>query len=115
MTKQEMAARYTNLARRRTELIMHGSVEPVPGQELEERAILQEMAALETALRLPLEEETKIPEMLTIKEAAGRTGLSYYFLRKLCLQGRIAFIRVGGKYLVNMEKLADFLNGGAAG
>ena len=110
MTKTEMANRYTGLARRRTEILLQSSSRPELEQE--ERIILQEMAALETAMRLPIEEK-QIPEMLTIKEAAGRTGLSYDFIRKLCLQGKIVFVRTGSKYLVNMGKLVDYLNNGA--
>lgn len=113
MTKAEMANRYAGLARRRTEILLQSSMGSSPEMEQEERIILQEMAALETAMRLPIEEEKKIPEMLTIKEAAGRTGLSYDFIRKLCLQGKIVFVRTGSKYLVNMGKLVDYLNNGA--
>ncbi|MCI9657196.1 MAG: excisionase family DNA-binding protein [Lachnospiraceae bacterium] len=109
MTKTEMANRYTGLARRRTEILLQSSSRPELEQE--ERIILQEMAALETAMRLPIEEK-QIPEMLTIKEAAGRTGLSYDFIRKLCLQGKIVFVRTGSNYLVNMGKLVDYLNNG---
>ena len=109
MTKKEMAKRKTGLARRRTEILLQSSSRPELEQE--ERIILQEMAALETAMRLPIEEK-QIPEMLTIKEAAGRTGLSYDFIRKLCLQGKIVFVRTGSKYLVNMGKLVDYLNNG---
>ncbi len=111
MTKVEIVNRYTALARRRTEVLLQSSTGSSPELDQEERIILQEMAALETAMRLPVEEEKKIPEMLTIREAAGRTGLSYDFIRKLCLQGKIVFVRVGSKYLVNMGKLVDFLNG----
>ena len=109
MTKTEMANRYAGLARRRTEILLQSGSRPELEQE--ERIILQEMAALETAMRLPIEEK-QIPEMLTIKEAAGRTGLSYDFIRKLCLQGKIVFVRTGSKYLVNMGKLVDYLNNG---
>lgn len=52
-----------------------------------------------------------IPIMLTINQAVEKTGLSYDYLRKLCLQGKIAFVKVGSKYLINQEKLALFLNG----
>lgn len=54
----------------------------------------------------------EIPEMVSLREASRRTGLSYDFLRALCLQGRIAFIRTGVKYLVNLGRLVDFLNNG---
>ena len=55
-----------------------------------------------------------IPTMVTIREAAAQTGLSYDYIRKLCLQRKIVFIRAGCKYLVNLEKLVDFLNAGEA-
>lgn len=53
----------------------------------------------------------KCPTMLTIKEAADRTGLTYSAVRRMCLQNRIVYIRVGVKYLVNYERLVDYLNG----
>ncbi len=53
-----------------------------------------------------------VPEMIPLREASSRTGLSYDFLRKLCLTGRIVFIRAGSKYLVNFGKLCEFLNEG---
>lgn len=52
------------------------------------------------------------PQMLTIKETAERTGLSYDFIRKLCLRRKIIFIRSGAKYLVNYDRFIDFLNAG---
>lgn len=53
-----------------------------------------------------------IPTMKTLKEAAQITGLSYDYLRKLCLQGKIVYVRAGNKFLLNMEKLVEFLNQG---
>ncbi len=53
----------------------------------------------------------EIPEMITIRQCSEKTGLSYDFIRKLCLQKKIVFIRVGSKYLVNFGKFIDFLNG----
>lgn len=55
--------------------------------------------------------ELKIPTMLTLAEASKQTGLSYDYLRKLCLSGQIIHIRAGSKYLINLEKLIQFLNG----
>ncbi len=52
-----------------------------------------------------------IPHMVTIKEASRRTGFSYDFLRKQCLQGKMAHIRVGnGKYLINFDLLIEQMN-----
>lgn len=53
-----------------------------------------------------------VPEMVTIKDAAARTGLSYYWLRNLCLQQKIVCIRAGSKYLINFGKLCEYLNKG---
>lgn len=52
-----------------------------------------------------------IPEMLSIRETSVRSGLSYDFIRKLCLQNRIVYIRNGRKFFVNWSKFCDFLNG----
>lgn len=53
-----------------------------------------------------------IPTMVTIKEAASRTGLSYDYIRKLCLQRKIVFVKAGCKFLINMERLIEYLNQG---
>lgn len=53
-----------------------------------------------------------IPTMVTIKEAAKQTGLSYDYIRKMCLQGKIVYIKAGAKFLVNFEKLVEYLNAG---
>lgn len=53
----------------------------------------------------------EIPIMKSLKEAEAETGICYSALRKLCLEGEIVHIRVGKKFLVNMNKLADYLNG----
>lgn len=57
-------------------------------------------------------EETKIPRMEPIKKAAAESGLSYDAIRKLCLQKKITFIRSGSKYLINMDRFAEYLNKG---
>ena len=51
-----------------------------------------------------------IPEMITIREAAKRTGLSYEFLRQCCLTGKIVHIRAGTKFLINYGRLVNWLN-----
>ena len=57
-----------------------------------------------------------VPEMVTIKEASNRTGLSYDYLRKMCLGGRIVHIRVGnGKFLINFGRLIEWLNTSCGG
>lgn len=52
-----------------------------------------------------------MPTMWTINQAKEATGLSYEHLRKLCLQKKIVCVKTGNKYLINAEKLRDYLNG----
>lgn len=51
-----------------------------------------------------------LPRMISLKEAASETGLSYYCLRNLCLANKIVHIISGNKFLVNADKLAAYLN-----
>ncbi len=52
-----------------------------------------------------------MPKMVTIRVAAEQTGLTYSCLRRWILEGKFPYyVRAGSKYLVNLEKLADFLN-----
>ena len=55
-------------------------------------------------------EEMKIPTMLSIPDTAKRTGLSKTYIRQLCWDRKISFVKSGSKYLVNLEKLVEFLN-----
>ena len=48
-------------------------------------------------------------KMVTIKEASERTNLSYYYLRKACLENKIAHIRAGNKFYINMDWLEKYL------
>ena len=52
-----------------------------------------------------------IPQMLTIRELAERTGLSESHIRKLCKTNKIKYIRAGVKYLINYDRFIDYLNG----
>lgn len=52
-----------------------------------------------------------VPRMLTIQQAANETGISYGCIRRWCLENRIVFVRSGKKYLINMDRLGDYLNG----
>ncbi len=53
---------------------------------------------------------TKIPHMETIKNTAKLFGLSEYFIRQKVLSGEIVSVKTGNKYLVNIDKFADYLN-----
>ncbi len=59
-------------------------------------------------------EEVKIPTMLSLREAAKRTGLSYDYLRKACNRYEIVHVRCGNKILINLEKLIEHLNEGCS-
>ena len=57
-----------------------------------------------------------MPRMMTLREAATETGLTYSCLRRWILSGQFTyFVKAGSKYLVNMDRLADFLNSPASG
>jgi len=51
--------------------------------------------------------------MLTIRQTAACCPLSEYALRLLLKQGKLPGIYVGTKYLVNVDRLIDQLNGEA--
>ena len=52
-----------------------------------------------------------MPTMVTIRAAAEQTGLTYSCLRRWILEGTFPYyVKAGSKYLVNQEKLAEFLN-----
>ena len=50
-------------------------------------------------------------EMISLREASKRTGLSYDRLRKMCLANEIVHFRTGKKFLLNWYLLRDMLNG----
>ena len=53
-----------------------------------------------------------MPEMLSIKEASVRCGISYNAIRTWILTGQFkGVVKAGNKYLVNMDRFKDFLNG----
>ena len=47
--------------------------------------------------------------MGTLKEAAALAGIPYSAIRKMCITGKVVHVRVGTKYLVNLDKLAEYL------
>lgn len=52
----------------------------------------------------------KIPHMLSISETAKEFGLAQHYIRQLCLSGQITTVRAGKKWLINCDRLIDFLN-----
>ena len=118
MTEQQIT-RYLQLASRKTFILLHSGTDWKPEYASELMAIDQELTELMKvkeqahAQREQISAEaTKIPRMVTIREAAAETGLSYDYLRKLCIQNRIVYIHAGAKRLINFDKLLEFLNRG---
>lgn len=62
------------------------------------------------------EDELKLPQMITISEAAKESNMTYCSIRQLCIEGKVQYIRVGSsttnaKYLINKKSFCDYLNG----
>lgn len=55
---------------------------------------------------------SELPLMMSVRESAKQTGLSYQYLLQLCKTGKVACVKSGNRYLVNTRKLAQFLNDG---
>lgn len=55
--------------------------------------------------------ENNVPRMRPIKEVSAETGISYDAIRKMCLRKEIPHIRCGKKFLVNLDRFIDYLNG----
>ena len=54
-----------------------------------------------------------MPKMMTMKEAAAMSGISYGTIRRWILSGEFkGYVKTGNKFLINMERLKEFLNGG---
>lgn len=51
-----------------------------------------------------------IPHMETIKTTAKMFGLAEHFIRQLVISGKIVAVKAGCKYLVNVDRLAEYLN-----
>lgn len=50
-----------------------------------------------------------LPHYITIQFAADQTGLSYWHIRQLVLDGEVQHIKSGKKYLINESALCDYL------
>lgn len=55
-------------------------------------------------------EQVKIPRMETIKKTSEMFGLPVHFVRDKVNNGEIVAVRAGKKYLVNVDKFAEYLN-----
>lgn len=56
-------------------------------------------------------DDIHIPTMRTIAETAEIFHLPVHFVRQKVNAGEVVAVRAGKKFLINIEKFADFLNG----
>ena len=50
--------------------------------------------------------------MGTVKKAADLYGLSPYYIRRLCKEGKVRFVNAGHMWLVNLDSLARYFEQG---
>lgn len=55
-------------------------------------------------------DKSQIPTMATIKETAEMFGLAVHRVREMVNSGEIVAVRAGSKFLVNVDRLAEYLN-----
>lgn len=86
--------------------------------EKRRQLLLEEIAAINLradSIRsensMSIDDESKPIRMLTIRQAADETGVSYDWIRKMCIQGKIKHVRIGTKRLINSESLRQYLRG----
>lgn len=58
---------------------------------------------------MEMNEETRIPKMMTIREVAKTGLLKEYTLRSLVKQGKIPHIMCGNRAMINYDRLVDML------
>lgn len=54
----------------------------------------------------------RIANMGTVKKAAALYGLSPYYIRRLCKEGKIRYVNAGHMWLVNLDSLARYFEQG---
>ena len=53
-----------------------------------------------------------LPNMAPVKQAAQLYGLSPYYIRRLCKDGKIRYVNAGRGWLVNLDSLARYFEQG---
>ena len=56
------------------------------------------------------ENSLKIPRMETIKATAALFNLPVHFVRSKVASGEVVAVRAGKRFLVNVDKFAEYLN-----
>ena len=54
----------------------------------------------------------RLPNMAPVKQAAQLYGLSPYYIRRLCKEGKIRYVNAGRGWLVNLDSLARYFEQG---
>lgn len=62
-----------------------------------------------------VEEEEKVPVMLTIQQTADKSGISSYTVRRWVNEGVLPSITIGRKKLISWSNFCMFLNGNLGG
>lgn len=57
-----------------------------------------------------MNDNLKIPRMETIKRTAELFGLPVHFVRTKVASGEVVAVRAGKRFLVNVDKFAEYLN-----
>ncbi|MCH5204292.1 MAG: helix-turn-helix domain-containing protein [Oscillospiraceae bacterium] len=57
-----------------------------------------------------MESNFKVPQMETIKKTAEIFGLPVHFVRAKVNSGEVVAVRAGRKFLVNVDRFAEYLN-----
>ncbi len=56
--------------------------------------------------------DTSIPRMMTIRAIAKEIGLAESAVRRMVKEGKLPYIRVGSRFLINYSKVCDLINQG---
>ncbi len=59
-----------------------------------------------------MREAKNMPVMVRIKQASEMSGITEYRLRQLCKEGKIVCMHCGNRFLINIDRLIDYLNTG---
>lgn len=57
-----------------------------------------------------MNDDIRVPRMLTIRETAELFKLPVHFVRQKVSTGEVVAVRAGRKFLVNVDKFAEYLN-----
>lgn len=55
---------------------------------------------------------SSVPTMLTVRELSEKTGISSFSIRQMIRDGRVVYIKLGKKVLINYEKFVEYLETG---